>query len=139
MYIRVFTFDCLKWGVIFTGLLTISWVCTIVPMAIFQCTPIEKAWDFSMPGVILPFQKFHQSQAKSKKVLKHPTDLYKSQSSLRINRSHQHLQRLRNLDAPNAFRLETVNFNMAKIIVDVYLLPWILCCLCFGLSIHHYL
>ncbi|KAI5818722.1 hypothetical protein BZA77DRAFT_385808 [Pyronema omphalodes] len=53
MYIRVFTFDCLKWGVIFTGLLTISWVCTIVPMAIFQCTPIEKAWDFSMPGTCI--------------------------------------------------------------------------------------
>ncbi|CCX29572.1 Similar to hypothetical protein CH063_00527 [Colletotrichum higginsianum]; acc. no. CCF44726 [Pyronema omphalodes CBS 100304] len=53
MYIRVFTFDRLKWGVIFTGLLTIFWVCTIVPMAIFQCTPIGRAWDFGMPGTCI--------------------------------------------------------------------------------------
>lgn len=51
MYSRIFTFQQIKWAVLVTGFMSVGLTLVVIPVAVFQCNPIEKAWNPFMPGV----------------------------------------------------------------------------------------
>lgn len=50
MYTRIFPIRSVKVGAKILVIIAICWSITIITTSIFQCTPIPRAWDTSIPG-----------------------------------------------------------------------------------------
>ncbi|KAG4440608.1 hypothetical protein IFR05_003925 [Cadophora sp. M221] len=50
MYLRIFPVRSIKIGAYILGALSISWCIAIIMVSIFQCTPIERTWNPTIPG-----------------------------------------------------------------------------------------
>ncbi|KAJ5772747.1 hypothetical protein N7457_007643 [Penicillium paradoxum] len=50
MYSRIFPTREIKIACIVLGSLSVAWAIAIILVSIFQCTPIARAWDVSIPG-----------------------------------------------------------------------------------------
>ncbi|KAH8589763.1 hypothetical protein B0O99DRAFT_472010, partial [Bisporella sp. PMI_857] len=50
MYYRLFPIDNMRIGCWILGVLSICWCISIIMVSIFQCTPISKAWNPTIPG-----------------------------------------------------------------------------------------
>ncbi|KAL2059929.1 hypothetical protein VTL71DRAFT_10084 [Oculimacula yallundae] len=50
MYLRIFPVRSIRIGAYVLGGLSIAWCISIIMVSIFQCTPIEKTWNDSLPG-----------------------------------------------------------------------------------------
>ncbi|CZS94155.1 related to integral membrane protein [Rhynchosporium agropyri] len=50
MYLRIFPVRSIRIGAYILGGLSIAWCISIIMVSIFQCTPIEKTWNSSIPG-----------------------------------------------------------------------------------------
>ncbi|PWY73108.1 hypothetical protein BO94DRAFT_538994 [Aspergillus sclerotioniger CBS 115572] len=50
MYHRIFIDRATRIGAYILGFITISWAISIIFACIFQCTPVARAWDKSIPG-----------------------------------------------------------------------------------------
>lgn len=50
MYCRIFTFERIRRQVLALGFMAVGWSVSIVFAAIFQCSPVEKAWKPTLPG-----------------------------------------------------------------------------------------
>lgn len=52
MYRRIFTdmSRFFRWGARICGAVVVLWALAFVPVAIFQCTPVSKAWDSDKEG-----------------------------------------------------------------------------------------
>jgi hypothetical protein len=57
MYSRIFPLDKIRWGLYITGFMSIGWTISVIPVSIFQCRPVAKAWSPFMSGAnqTLPF------------------------------------------------------------------------------------
>ncbi|PYI08671.1 hypothetical protein BO78DRAFT_310226 [Aspergillus sclerotiicarbonarius CBS 121057] len=50
MYHRIFIDRATRLGTYILGFITISWAISIIFVCIFQCTPVARTWDKSIPG-----------------------------------------------------------------------------------------
>jgi hypothetical protein len=50
MYYRIFPVRFVKMGGFILGGITLAWVISISLLAIFQCSPVSKAFDLTLPG-----------------------------------------------------------------------------------------
>lgn len=50
MYLRIFPSRNFKWMAWAIGAIVIAWWIAIVAVCVFQCNPIPKAWNQSLPG-----------------------------------------------------------------------------------------
>lgn len=53
MYARIFPTRSFRIAAYILGSIVISWVIAIICVSVFQCTPIAKAWDTSLPGTCI--------------------------------------------------------------------------------------
>lgn len=53
MYCRVFALRRFRIAAWVLGSITVTWVLLFFLLSVFQCTPIERAWDLSIPGKCL--------------------------------------------------------------------------------------
>jgi hypothetical protein len=53
MYARVFPTRGFRIAAYTLGTIVISWVIAIICVSVFQCTPIARAWDMSLPGTCI--------------------------------------------------------------------------------------
>ncbi|KAH9221279.1 hypothetical protein DL95DRAFT_327949 [Leptodontidium sp. 2 PMI_412] len=50
MYYRIFPIDSMRIGCWILGTLSVCWCISLIMVCIFQCTPIAKAWNPTIPG-----------------------------------------------------------------------------------------
>lgn len=50
MYYRIFPIDSMRISCWILGTLSVCWCISIIMVSIFQCTPIAKAWNLTIPG-----------------------------------------------------------------------------------------
>lgn len=53
MYTRIFPTRGFRVAALVLGLVSVSWAIAIICVSIFQCTPIEKTWDPTVPGTCI--------------------------------------------------------------------------------------
>lgn len=53
MYCRIFPTKEIRIASIILGGISIAWGIAIILVSIFQCTPIARAWDMSIPGTCI--------------------------------------------------------------------------------------
>ncbi|KAJ5665391.1 uncharacterized protein N7477_007839 [Penicillium maclennaniae] len=53
MYARIFPTREFRIAAYIIGFIVVSWVIAIICVSVFQCTPIAKAWDTSLPGTCI--------------------------------------------------------------------------------------
>lgn len=54
-YRRMFPTHTLKRWLIFLGVLSVIWFLLIILISIFQCMPVQRAWDTTVEGKCIPY------------------------------------------------------------------------------------
>lgn len=57
MYCRIFPIRSVAIGSWILAGISIAWAISIIMVSVFQCTPIEKAWNTTLPGHCIDLKK----------------------------------------------------------------------------------